>query len=191
MCTNRSTVRATTAIGGISRRLALGRLAGSAVALVAPLGPDHAWGQATLAPQAEVGAAPNHFTLAGEETWVTYDASTDAGEPQLTYDGQYGIQTIAGDELRAEESALGRLVTAHLGAFPDQGELWLTLLLPRFNPMASDDAAAPFKTLAILKWVISTIAGPPRTGALEEYRVVTLKGTAQLVMPQAASRMAT
>jgi hypothetical protein len=164
MDTNRSTVHATTVIGGISRRMALGRLAGSATALVAPLGPDRARAQATPAPQAEEGAAPNHFALAGEETQITYDASTDAGEPQLTYDGQYGSQTIAGDELRTEESALGRLVTAHLGAFPDQGDLWLTLLLPRFNPMSRADPPTPFATLAILKWVISTIAGPPRTG---------------------------
>jgi hypothetical protein len=182
MATNPATVHATTVIGGMSRRIALGRLAGGATALVAPLGPDRARAQATPAPQAEEGAPPNHFALAGEETQITYDASTDAGEPQLIYDGPYGSQSIAGDELRTEESALGRLVTAHLGAFPDQGDLWLTLLLPRFTPMTSDDAAAPVKTLAILKWGISTIAGPPRTGALDEYRVVPLAGTAQLVL---------
>jgi hypothetical protein len=81
-----------------------------------------------------------------------------------------------------EESALGQLVTGSLGAFPDQGELWLTLLLPRFNPTSSGDPPTPFATLAILKWVISTIAGPPRTGALEEYRVLPLAGTARLVL---------
>jgi hypothetical protein len=30
--------------------------------------------------------------------------------------------------------------------------------------------------------VISTIAGPPRTGALEEYRVLPLAGTTQVVL---------
>ena len=73
------------------------------------------------------------------------------------------------------------MVTGSLGAFPDQGELWLTLLLPRFASMTSGDVPAPFTTFAILKWVISTIAGPPHTGALEEYRVVTLQGIAQII----------
>jgi hypothetical protein len=47
--------------------------------------------------------------------------------------------------------------------------------------MGVEDEPVSFATVAILKWVISTIAGPPRTGALEEYRILTLEGTAQLV----------
>lgn len=86
-------------------------------------------------------------------------------------------------EFHAEERALGRLITVYLGAFPDQGDLWLTLLLPRFNPMTIADAPIPFATLAILTWVISTIAGPPSTGALEGYTAITLEGTAQVGEP--------
>lgn len=164
---------------GITRRTALGSLAGG-VAALSTLGRDRT--QATPIRRTEEGEAPNHFVLDDAETRITCDLTTLAGGPTLTYDGPYGSQTFAGDTIRTEESALGRLVTVNLGAFPDQGELALTLLLPRFNPMTSEDDPAPFATLAILTWVVSTIAGPPRTGALEEYRVVTLQGTAQVVM---------
>jgi hypothetical protein len=163
--------------GGVTRRAALGRLAGGTVALLGVMGQDTAQAEAT--PTAP-GEAPNHVELASAETRITYDAATTGGV-RLSYAGPYGSQTLQGDQVLREACALGWLVTGSLGAFPDQGALWLTLLLPRFNAMTASDAPVPFATVAILKWVISTIAGPPRTGALEEYRVVTLEGTAQVV----------
>jgi hypothetical protein len=125
---------------------------------------------------------PNHFELDGNETHIVFDATTDAGTPQLTYDGPYGSQTFSGDALVIEDGALSRMVTVYLGAFPDQGDLWLTLLLPKFVPTTTDEDPASFDTIAILKWLVSTIAGPPREGALEEYRVLELEGTAELVV---------
>jgi hypothetical protein len=181
MATNGSTVQANPCTAGISRRTALSRLAGGTATLVGTAGRDCAQAQATPPPR-EKGKAPNQFVLDGAETRITYDVTADAEGPRLTYHGPYGSQTVVGDMIRTEESALGQLVTGYLGAFPDQGDLWLTLLLPRFNPMTIEDGPAPFATLAILKWLGSTIAGPPRTGALEEYKVVTLEGTAQRVI---------
>jgi hypothetical protein len=160
----------------LTRRTALCRLVAGTIGLLETT-PEIARAQAT--PTA-LEAAPNHFELTGAETEITYD-TTIAGRPQLTYVGPYGHQVLLGEQLRDEERALGRMVTGSLGAFPDQGELWLTLLLPRFASMTSGDTPVPFTTIAILTWVISTIAGPPLTGALEEYRVVDLQGTAQVV----------
>jgi hypothetical protein len=118
--------------------------------------------------------------LADAETEITYGAPA-AGGPQVTYAGPYGRHKLEGEQLQSEMCALGRLITGSLGAYPDQGELWLTLVLPRFVPMTRGDAPIPVSTAVILKWVISTIAGPPQSGALEEYRVVILEGTAQVV----------
>jgi hypothetical protein len=162
--------------------MALACLGGGAAALLATARPDRSQAQTTPPLRGEEGTAPNHFALSGAETQITFDAASAAGGPRLTYDGPFGSYTLVGDEIRTEESALGPMVTVHLGAFPDQGDLWLTLLLPRFNPMSNADSPTPFATLAILKWVISTIAGPPCTGPLEEYRVLPLEGIAQLVM---------
>jgi hypothetical protein len=120
--------------------------------------------------------------LDGDDTHITYDSTTFAGTPQLIYDGPFGSQTFGGDTLTVEDGALGRMVTVYLGAFPDQGDLWLTLLLPKFVPTTLDEDPASFDTIAILKWLVSTIAGPPREGALEEYQVLTLEGTAELVV---------
>jgi hypothetical protein len=72
------------------------------------------------------------------------------------------------------------MVTGYLGAFPGPGDLWLTLLLPgstRDRRRRSDTIT----TLGIKKWLVSTIVGPPPTGAVEAYRVVALEGTAELV----------
>lgn len=135
------------------------------------------------APSGESAAQPNHFVLQGAGTEITYDETTITGLPQLLYEGPYGSQAFSGDEVTREQTALGRLVTVDLGAFPDRGELRLTLLIPSFQPDTSQASATPFETLGILTWTISTIAGPPREGALEEYEALPLGGTAEFVMP--------
>jgi hypothetical protein len=177
------TDRSDSITGGISRRAALSRFAtaGAAVALMAANQRAVVHAQSPQ-PTGAVGVAPNHFVLEGEETHIVYDTTTDAGTPQLTYQGPYGDQTFNADALTIEDGALGHMVTAYLGAFPDQGDLWMTLLVPEFVPTTVDAEPTPFGTVAILKWLISTIAGPPREGALEEYRVLDLEGTAELVM---------
>jgi hypothetical protein len=134
-------------------------------------------------PAGESGAQPNHFVLQGTETRITYDETTVAGLPQLLYEGPYGSQTFSGDAVLTEETALGRLVSVDLGAFPDRGELRLTLLMPSFEPTTSQASATPFATLVILTWSIGTIAGTPSDGALAEYEILPLEGTAELVMP--------
>jgi hypothetical protein len=177
------TDRSDSITGGISRRAALSRFAtaGAAVALIAANQRAVVHAQSPQ-PSAALGSPPNHFVLEGEETHIVYDTTTDAGTPQLSYQGPYGDQTFSGDAITIENGALGEMVTVYLGAFPDQGDLWLTLLLPEFVPTTVADEPTPFGTVAILKWLVSTIAGPPREGALEEYRVLDLEGTAELVM---------
>jgi hypothetical protein len=66
---------------------------------------------------------------------------------------------------------------------PDAATFYLTLLLPEIN-LSSDGAPTPFATLAILTAELTTIAGPGLIiGALQEYEVVTLEGTAEFVVP--------
>ena len=183
MDTIRSIEPLSPSIGTMSRRTALRIGAGTviAAALTGAWDRDMVRAQGASSAPGEAGEDPNHFVLEDAETRIVYDVTTIGGGPQLTYEGPYGTHSFDGDALTTEETALGRLVTAYLGAFPDQGDLWLTLLIPRSNPMTIDDAPAPFATIAILKWLISTIAGPPLEGALEEYRVLMLTGMAELV----------
>ena len=166
---------------GISRRAALGRLAAGGVAaasLLAIAGRGHAQAQATPGPSDEEGGEANHFVLAGGEVQITFDTTGFAGEPQLTYRGPIGAgplaerpidsRTVVGDEIRTtvepeirkEGSALVRLVTVYLDAWPDAAVFYLTLVLPECNSMIAD-APIPFAGLAILTTVRTTIAGDP------------------------------
>lgn len=158
---------------GLSRRTALGRLAGvgAAAALFAAVGPDTA--RATP-------AEANTFELDGEETRITYTWATEEGVPQLTYQGRRGDRTFVGDEIRAEESELfGRLVTVHLGEF-HAGFHELTLLLPTFGPMAIEDAPLRFATLAIVTTHHTAEGGVVHVEnwARQSYEDVELQGTA-------------
>jgi hypothetical protein len=180
--TSHSSDPVTIAAAAMSRRAALGRLAagGVAVSLLTAAGRPVVRAQGTPRTRAEDGLEPNRFVLAGADTRISYVEANDAGESVLTYDGRYGSQTFVGDALAKEENALGRPITVFLGAFPDQGEFWLTLLLPRFNPMRAGDAPVPFATLAIETGHISTIAGPLSPPA--RYSVLPLEGTAEFVV---------
>ncbi len=184
MNTDRLPHKFTTSADRISRRTALRRLTGSGVAatFLAAAGRNITLAQGTPAPQEETGAEPNRIVLAGElqgeAVRLTYVATGDSGEPVGTYEGPYsGNASFSGPEA----SALGRLVTIDLGAFPDQGDFRLVLVLPTFRPMRPGDAPVPFATLSILAVEVSTIAGPPPAGALEEYRAVMLEGTAEFI----------
>ncbi len=173
---------ATTLTAAPSRHAAFGRLAdaGFVATLLAASRRGTARAQETPGLRSE---QPDRYILTGAETRISYEA-TAAGGPRLTYDGPYGSHTLGEDVLTTEAQEFGRLITAPLGAFPDRGDLSLTLLLPWFNPRTIGSTATdpvPLFTLAILTWVVGTIAGPPVEGAWEEYEVVELEGTAQLV----------
>jgi hypothetical protein len=178
----------------ISRRAALGRLAGgvAAAALAATTGTSNARARATPGPTGEEGGEANHFVLAGGAVRITYDTTGEAGEPRLTYHGPIGFgplderpldsRTIVGDEIQEERSALGRRITVYLDAAPDAATFYLTLLLPEFNPRGLGSAPASFATLAILTTLLTTIAGPGLLdGALQEFEAVALEGTAEFV----------
>jgi hypothetical protein len=195
MDTSRTSRPWNTFVAGISRRAALGRLAGGIVAASPLAAAGRGKVQAQATPGGEEGGEANHFVLAGG--WmvqVTYDTIGFGGEPQLTYRGPIGsgpieerpieTRTIVGDEIGTEPILyLGRLVTGYLDAMPDAATFYLTLLLPDFNRMNLEAAPTPFATLAILTTVLTSEAGPGLIeGALQEYVAVPLEGTAEFVI---------
>jgi hypothetical protein len=188
------TVRLSHALdGGVSRRAALGCLAGAGIAAGLLTGWPYKYIGAQSTPGSEESGDANHFVLAGGGVVrVTYDTTGFAGEPQLTYRGPIGLGPIeerpidtvtnVGDEIRTERSEIGSLVTVYLGAMPDAVTFFLTLVLPDFNPRFLGAAPVSFATLAMLTTLRTTIAGPaPLEGALQEYVAVPLEGTAELV----------
>lgn len=186
MTTVRSSDPSTILSAAVSRRTVLGLLAagGGAATLLAA---------GRVRTRAQTQEEANRFVLTGEQTEITYATTSETGEPTLTYRGPMGpgpvgerpieSRTIVGSDIRTERSSLGRLVTVYLDAMPDAATFDLTLLLPEIN-LAADGAPTPFATLMILTAHLTTIGGPGLiVGALQEYEVVELEGTAELVMP--------
>ena len=125
----------------------------------------------------------NRFVLKGEGLEITYDETTFAGPPQLTYQVVQGVpsRTFSGDELSVKPSDIGTLVTVILEAIPDDKRTLFTLLIPMINVTGTNEV--PFETLAIYTTVRDSIIGPNGvTGAVESYQCVQLEGTAQLVL---------
>jgi hypothetical protein len=180
---HRDTGRQAAEVGGLSRREALGRLAGGGVmaALLWTTGPNHAQAQGTPMPPREEA---NHLVLSGAGTRIAYDSTSETGAPLLSYEGPFGNLDFAGDEIQESMcEPLGRLVSVIVQQRPDADVTWLTLLLPSINMPGGNDPT-PFATLAVLTTHLTTIAGPDLIeGALQTYEALTLEGTAQLVMP--------
>jgi hypothetical protein len=174
----------------VSRRAALGHLAGAgfAAALLAAAQPAIGLAQAT--PGAARRSA-NHFVLGKGELQIVYNTTSFAGEPQLSYRGPIGSGplaerpidsvTIVGDEIRTEQVPyLGELVTVYLGAMPDAAVFYLTLVLPEFLLSSQAGGPSTFSALAILTTLHSPSFGAP--ARIAEYAAVELEGTAAFVI---------
>jgi hypothetical protein len=172
--------------GNLSRRTAVGRLAGAGLAasLAIHAGRFPVLGQATPEAEEDDGQAPNAFTLAGDGTRIGYGTTSITGEPVFSYEGPFGNRSFAGDEIGSEASpTLGEVVSVLLAEEPDARVVWLALLLPPFNPMRLGDEPIPFETLAIVTSHLTTMEGPGQIdGALQTYEVGALVGTAQFVI---------
>ena len=126
----------------------------------------------------------NRFVLTGEGLEITYDETTFAGPPQLTYQVLQGVssRTFSGNELSSKQSDIGTLVTVTLEVIPDDKRTLFTLLIPTINVTETNEV--PFETLAIYTTVRDSIIGPKGVrGAVESYQCVQLEGTAQFVTP--------
>jgi hypothetical protein len=90
----------------LSRRAALGRVAGTglAVALLATAGRDRTLAQATPA-AGGTGQPPNGFTLDGDGTHINYGTTSIDGRPILSYRGPYGEHSFHGDDIQTRSPA--------------------------------------------------------------------------------------
>jgi hypothetical protein len=128
-------------------------------------------------------ARPNRFVLQDSRTGtsITYSTSSSSGKPRFSYRDSRRRSTFIGKEIRTTPSEIGTLVTVTLEAIPDLRVVTLTLLLPEIHLPSSGRAA--FTTMAIVTTARTTIGGPGLiNGAVQSYRTLTLRGTAQFVV---------
>jgi hypothetical protein len=125
------------------------------------------------------GTEPNLYELNGTGTQITYSTSSISGQPLFHYkDAQHDVN-VSGAEIRTQKSEIGRLVTVTIEQVPDLHTVTITLLLPTINLEGTESA---FRTKAILTTQRTSIGGPQLVkGALQTYRVLSLRGKARLV----------
>src|SRR5262245_59848194 len=139
--------------GHLSRRAALGSLAGTglAAAYLAAVGHATARAQATPTPEIPPGYNPNTYSLEGPDTRISYGTTSMLGQPILSYKGTYPEHTFHGDDIKVEGSAaLGRMVSVPLATLPNARADWLTVLVPEIRPIRRGDPPVEFATVAII-----------------------------------------
>jgi hypothetical protein len=131
-------------------------------------------------PEDSATPGPNLYELTGPSLTVTYSTSSIAGEPQLVLADSSGEHTFAGDVIRVQETAIGKLVTVELEYIPDAGAELFSLLLPAVGQVA---VAPKIAALAIYTTEQTTMEGSAGIeGAIQLYRVVEVQGTARSVV---------
>ena len=125
--------------------------------------------------------APNLYELRRGATCITYSASGIDGKPRLHFeDGERRLDFV-GDQLAAEESEIGRLVTVELSFVPDGQTRILSVLLPEVH-LPEESADARVKALVIFTTVRSSIGGPAMVrGQVQDYIARHYRGTARAV----------
>lgn len=127
--------------------------------------------------------APNRFVLEQQDATITYDTTAFDGQPHLSYQASHDptVRAFRGDEIRAQQSEIGTLVTVTLEAIPDGPTTLLTILLPAIN--LEEAAEQPFVTVGIVTTEQSSIAGPQLVrGAVQSYQIMQFEGIAQFVL---------
>jgi hypothetical protein len=127
-------------------------------------------------------AQPNLFDLkdAANHVHITYSTSGVDGRAHLGYTDPRLNRAFTGKEIRVMPSEIGTLVSVTLDQVPDLHTITLTLLVPAIN---LGPAQTTFSTKAILTTQHTSIGGPALVkGALQTYQVLTLQGTARVVL---------
>ncbi len=121
---------------------------------------------------------PNLYDLFRRDVHIQYSASSIDGRPRLHYRDRKLDKSFSGDEIRIEETALGRVVSVILQAVPDLHVVTFGFFLPTLNVEHETHVV----TEAIYSTQRTSIGGPSLVkGQLESWRSITLAGIARAV----------
>jgi hypothetical protein len=130
----------------------------------------------TLAQEQPVLVQPNQFVLGGYDISITYETTSFAGVPQLTYKDRSQTLNFRGEQIQIEKTQLGEMVSVTLNRnLPATGASeTLALLIPAIT-VSSVTKEAPLQTTAIFS-LRSPLAKIP--GQSQSYMTLCLAGTA-------------
>jgi hypothetical protein len=128
--------------------------------------------------QPNLNLQPNQFSLQGYDIQIIYSTTSFGGQPQFSYSDRVESRSFSGDEIVAEDTGLGRMVTVQLkNNAADEGLESVTLLIPVVQ--LAERRPLPIQTLAILSKQAVFVA--PGTSQLQSYSSVCLSGTAEFL----------
>lgn len=122
----------------------------------------------------------NLFELSSNSIQVTFVDQSILGGPVLNYRDNLISLTFEGDEIKFEDSELGRLITVTLEVIPDLRTVTFTLVLPNvnvFNASRGTCISVPGITTTNPRSIVGPGLGPEKL-----YSVVNLQGTAQFIV---------
>ncbi len=122
---------------------------------------------------------PNHYTVSGQGTSVSYSTTSLDGTPRLSFKKGKQTMEFSGDQIERVKTQIGEVVTVTIATTVDKGFTTFSVLIPAIN-LPADAAKQAFTTVGITT-VHRTSIGGPVEGAEESYKTVTLKGTASVV----------
>jgi hypothetical protein len=122
----------------------------------------------------------NLFELSRGAIHVTFSSTSISGKPLFSYRDRTISRSFIGDEIRFQDTELGREITVTLDAIPDLRTVTFSLILPTVTVMPKSSGLL-IKVPGITVTNPTTIIGPP-PGPQKLYSVITLSGTAQFVV---------
>ncbi len=122
---------------------------------------------------------PNQFLLKGYDIEISYETTSFTGTPRLSLTRQDQTLNFTGEEIKAERSQLGQMITVNLDDNLRTVDIveTLTLLIPTINVL-STTKTAPIQTLAIFNRQLRQIK---TAGQSQTYMTVYLSGTANQI----------
>ncbi|MDH4275886.1 MAG: hypothetical protein OEW08_12695 [Gammaproteobacteria bacterium] len=142
-----------------------------------------------FAPALYAADAPNRYELSGDHTYLRFELPPLVKDAQLVVQRKKDHYAFSGDQIRAQETEIGTLVTVTLNTIPDLRTDTLSFLLPRIN-MNTDTVW--FRSELVWTQHNTTIAGPDLVqGPVQVYRADRLFGRATRAMPAASDRIGT
>ena len=115
---------------------------------------------------------PNQYDLFSKRVHVTYATTGIDGKPRLTYLDKGSARSFAGDQIRLEETSIGRLVSVTLEVVPDLHTISFSFLLPMLNI----EREAHVVTEGVYTTARSSIGGPALVkGEFYQFRAVSWK----------------
>ncbi len=115
------------------------------------------------------------FDLSGNGTAVGFSMGMD-GKPILSI----GDKQFRGNQIRTQQGELGNVVSVHLTEGVEGQYTSATVLIPAVD--LGNDNSQPLNTMMIVSKHLGVIH-PGKHGALQDYAVTMLKGTASQIEP--------